>query len=138
MADRVAQMGCLPVILRSSKLATGAVTDPTTETEHSCGWPCLPPVLDSSWLSLQTVGMLCRTQNLGRRHTLSEQNKKTIRMVREQAPRNPAVLDGLYTDDYVYHGIPMIGDLKGPTAFQDLSAGVTGPPLSHLSIPSRR
>ena len=37
---------------------------------------------------------------------MADQNKKTIRMLREEAPTNPSVLDGLYADDYVYHGIP--------------------------------
>ena len=32
-------------------------------------------------------------------------------------------LDGLYTDDYVYHGVPMLGDLPGPTAFKQLAKG---------------
>ncbi len=54
---------------------------------------------------------------------MSEQNKKTIRIVRVEAPTNPSVLDGLYTDDYVYHGIPLLGDLKGSDAFKALSAG---------------
>ena len=44
---------------------------------------------------------------------MSEQNKKTIRIVREEAPTNLSVLNGLYTNDYVYHGIPLLGDLKG-------------------------
>jgi len=54
---------------------------------------------------------------------MSEQNKKTIRIVREQAPKNLEVLDGLYTDDYLYHGIPLLGDLRGPTAFRTMIAG---------------
>ena len=57
---------------------------------------------------------------------MSEQNKKTIRIVREEAPSNLSVLDGLYTDDYVYHGIPLLGDLKGPDAFKALFAGFVG------------
>ena len=57
---------------------------------------------------------------------MSEQNKKTIRIVREEAPTNLSVLDGLYTDDYVYHGIPLLGDLKGPDAFKALFAGFVG------------
>ena len=35
-------------------------------------------------------------------------------------------LDGLYTDDYVYHGIPLLGDLKGPAAFKAMFTGFTG------------
>ena len=57
---------------------------------------------------------------------MADQNKKTIRMSREQAPTNPSVLDGLYTDDYVYHGIPLLGDLKGPAAFKAMFTGFTG------------
>ena len=56
---------------------------------------------------------------------MSEVNKRTIRMVREEAMRKGKLdkLDGLYTDDYVYHGIRMLGDLRGPTAFKDLATG---------------
>ena len=54
---------------------------------------------------------------------MSEQNKRTIRIVREEAPTNLSVLDELYTDDYVYHGIPLLGDLKGPDAFKAMFAG---------------
>ena len=52
---------------------------------------------------------------------MSQANKDIIRNLRENAPRNPSVLDGLFTDDYVYHGIPMFGDLKGPTVFKKLN-----------------
>jgi predicted ester cyclase len=55
--------------------------------------------------------------------TVSEQNKKVIRIVREQAPTNLSMLDGLYTDDYVYHGIPLLGDLNGAAAFKSMFAG---------------
>jgi hypothetical protein len=54
---------------------------------------------------------------------MSEQNKKTIRIVREEAPTNLSVLDGLYTNDYVYHAIPLLGDLKGPDAFKAMITG---------------
>ena len=54
---------------------------------------------------------------------MADQNKKTIRMLREEAPTNPSVLDGLYADDYVYHGIPLLGDLKGPAATPSVPAG---------------
>ena len=56
---------------------------------------------------------------------MSEANKRVIRIVREEAMRKGGLdkLDGLYTDDYVYHGIPMLGDLRGPTAFKDLVRG---------------
>jgi len=53
-------------------------------------------------------------------------NKRTIRIIREQAPSKLSVLDGLYTDDYVYHGIPLLGDLKGPNAFKQMIAGFFG------------
>jgi predicted ester cyclase len=53
---------------------------------------------------------------------VSEANKRTIRTVREEAMRKGKLgkLDGLYTENYVYHGIPMLGDLRGPTAFKEL------------------
>jgi predicted ester cyclase len=56
---------------------------------------------------------------------MSETNKKTIQVVREQALRKGMLdkLNGLYTDDYVYHGVPMLGDLRGPTAFKELAKG---------------
>jgi predicted ester cyclase len=56
---------------------------------------------------------------------MSEANKRTIRTVREEAMRkgNLDKLSGLYTEDYIYHGIPMLGDLRGPTAFKNLVAG---------------
>ena len=56
---------------------------------------------------------------------MSEANKRAIRIVREEATRKGSLdkLDGLYTDDYVYHGIPMLGDLRGPTAFKELVRG---------------
>ena len=56
---------------------------------------------------------------------MSEVNKRTIRLVREQAMRKAMLdkLDGLYTDDYVYHGIPLLGDLRGPIAFKEMAKG---------------
>src|SRR5580765_8275642 len=56
---------------------------------------------------------------------MSEANKRTIRLVREEAMRTGMLdkLDGLYTDDYVYHGIPLLGDLRGPTAFKEMVKG---------------
>jgi predicted ester cyclase len=56
---------------------------------------------------------------------VSEADKRTIRAVREEAMRKGKLdkLDGLYTGDYVYHGIPMLGDLRGPTAFKELVKG---------------
>jgi predicted ester cyclase len=47
-------------------------------------------------------------------------------MLREQAPTNLSVLDGLYTDEYVYHGIPLLGDLKGAAAFKAMFTGFIG------------
>src|SRR2546428_7266244 len=60
-----------------------------------------------------------------RKCLMSEENKRTIRMVREEAMRQGSLdkLDGLYTDDCVYHGIPVLGDLRGPTVFKDLAKG---------------
>lgn len=60
---------------------------------------------------------------------MSDENKKTIRVVREEAlsGRNLDLLNGLYTDDYVYHGPALIGDLRGPTAFKDMVRGFVDP-----------
>jgi predicted ester cyclase len=60
---------------------------------------------------------------------MSDENKKTIRIVREEAvsKRNLDRLDGLYTDDYVYHGPALLGDLRGPTAFKEMVAGFVEP-----------
>jgi predicted ester cyclase len=46
-------------------------------------------------------------------------------MVREEAMRRGKLdkLDGLYSNDYVYHGIPVLGELRGPTAFKDFARG---------------
>ncbi|MFN2497874.1 MAG: ester cyclase [Pyrinomonadaceae bacterium] len=57
---------------------------------------------------------------------MSEQNKKVIRKVRERGMTNASVLDGLYTDDYVYHGIPLLGDLKGLDSFRAMVSGFVG------------
>ena len=56
---------------------------------------------------------------------MSQRNKDTIRTVREEALSKGRLdlLDGLYTDDYVYLGPPFIGDLRGPTAFRNLASG---------------
>ncbi|HXD19678.1 MAG TPA: ester cyclase [Vicinamibacterales bacterium] len=56
---------------------------------------------------------------------MSETNKRTIRIVREEAMRKGKLdkLGGLYADDYIYHGIPMLGDMRGPTAFRNLVSG---------------
>ena len=57
---------------------------------------------------------------------MSEQNKKIIRKVRDGGLTNSSVLDGLYTDDYVYHGIPLLGDLKGLDSFKAMVSGFVG------------
>ena len=56
---------------------------------------------------------------------MSDENKATIRMVREEAlsKRKLELLDGLYTDTYVYHGPAVLGELRGPTAFKQMIAG---------------
>ena len=56
---------------------------------------------------------------------MSQENKDTIRTVREEALSKGRLdlLDGLYTDGYVYHGPPLLGDLRGPTAFRDMASG---------------
>ena len=60
---------------------------------------------------------------------MSKENKDTIRVVREKAlsGRNLDLLDGLYTDNYVYHGPALIGDLHGPTAFKEMVSGFVDP-----------
>ena len=60
---------------------------------------------------------------------MSDANKKTIRTVREEAlsGRNLDLLDGLYTEDYVYHGPALLGDLYGPTAFKEMVRGFVEP-----------
>ena len=60
---------------------------------------------------------------------MSKQNKDTIRVVREEAlsGRNLDLLDGLYTDNYVYHGPALLGDLHGPTAFKEMVKGFVDP-----------
>jgi len=60
---------------------------------------------------------------------MSDENKKTIRVVREDAlsKRNLDLLDGLYTDDYVYHGPALLGELRGPTAFKEMAPAFVEP-----------
>jgi len=57
--------------------------------------------------------------------TVSEANKRIVRFVREEAMRRGQLdkLDGLYSREYVYHGVAMLGDLRGLTAFKDLASG---------------
>ncbi len=50
---------------------------------------------------------------------MSEANKQTIRRIREEAAANPDLLDGLFTDDYVYHGPSVPGELRGAAAFRN-------------------
>ena len=56
---------------------------------------------------------------------MSEANKRTIRVIREEAMRKGMLdtLDAHFTADYVYHGIPMLGDLRGPAAFKQMVGG---------------
>ena len=60
---------------------------------------------------------------------MSDQNKQTIRVVREKALSGGKLdlLDGLYTENYVYHGPALLGDLRGPTAFKDMAKGFVDP-----------
>lgn len=55
---------------------------------------------------------------------MSDRNKATIRRVREEllSSHNLAPLDSLYADDYVYHGPPMLGDVRGQSAFRQVAA----------------
>ena len=57
---------------------------------------------------------------------MSEELKRIVRKMREEAPTDPAVLDGLYAEDYVYHGIPLIGEIKGASGFKDMYSGFVG------------
>lgn len=60
-----------------------------------------------------------------------DENKKIIRRIREQIipSKDLSQLDSLYTDEYVYHGIPLIGDLAGVSSFkQMISAFIVGIP----------
>jgi steroid delta-isomerase-like uncharacterized protein len=52
----------------------------------------------------------------------AEEMKHTIRRIREQIipAKDLSLLDVFYAQDYVYHGIPMIGDLTGVHAFKQL------------------
>jgi predicted ester cyclase len=52
----------------------------------------------------------------------SDQRKNTVRHIREQIipSKDLSQLDGLYTNEYIYHGIPLIGDLSGVSAFKQL------------------
>ena len=55
---------------------------------------------------------------------MSEQNKQTVRHVRGAInDRNLALLDGHYADNYVYHGIPSVGELHGLEAFKEMVTG---------------
>ena len=58
-----------------------------------------------------------------------DENKKTIRIVREEAlsKRNLDLLDGLYTENYVYHGPALLGDLHGAAAFKEMVRGFVEP-----------
>jgi predicted ester cyclase len=83
----------------------------------------LSPVLDREFNPTAYETRDCDHFSNGRDGDVSDKNKKIIRTVRERAPGNPSLLDGLYTDDYVYHGIPLLGELKGPGAFKTMFAG---------------
>lgn len=52
-------------------------------------------------------------------------NKATIRTVREEALSKGRLelLDGLYADDYRYHGGDTLGELEGPEAFKLIAGG---------------
>ena len=66
---------------------------------------------------------------------MSETNKRTIRRVREEALSNLDLLDGLYTDDYVYHGASFPGDMQGPTAVKEMYKGfLAGMPDAHENV----
>ena len=68
---------------------------------------------------------------------MSPSNKDIIRNLRENAPSDLDIRDGLYSDDCVYPGFPMIGDVKGPSAFINIgpieakNQGSGGDPFKH-------
>ena len=51
---------------------------------------------------------------------MSEENKQTIRRLREEALDNPDILDDLFTEDYVYHGPSVPGELRGGAALKEM------------------
>lgn len=53
-----------------------------------------------------------------------DRNKATIRRIREEIvpSHNLAALDLLYTQDYVYHGPGILGEVKGQSAFRQVAA----------------
>ena len=57
---------------------------------------------------------------------MSQANKDTVRHLRENAPRDLTILNDLFTDDYVYHGIPLLGDIVGEDAFKAMYANFVG------------
>ncbi len=54
---------------------------------------------------------------------MSAKNKETIRRIREESGANLDMLDGLFTDDYVYHGPSVPGELHGANAFKEMVRG---------------
>jgi len=54
-----------------------------------------------------------------------DEKKNIIRSIREQIipSKDLSQLDDLYTDDYIYHGIPLIGDMTGVSAFKQMLSG---------------
>lgn len=59
---------------------------------------------------------------------MSEENKRTIRFVREAINgRDLSLLDGRYSDSYLYHGIPSVGDVRGLEAFKAMVQGFLDP-----------
>jgi predicted ester cyclase len=59
---------------------------------------------------------------------MSETNKAVIKRIREEAVGGSGaaldMLDGLYADDYRYHG-GAFGEMQGATAFKDLLQGMS-------------
>ena len=55
---------------------------------------------------------------------MSKANKAVVRKIREEGCRAGKLhlLDGLYTDDYVYHGTAMTGVREGLTGFKEMIA----------------
>ncbi|HUQ94438.1 MAG TPA: ester cyclase [Bryobacteraceae bacterium] len=63
----------------------------------------------------------------------SDEKKNIVRRIREQIlpSKDLSQLDGLYTNEYIYHGIPLIGEMTGVSAFKEMiSAFSAGMPDS--------
>ncbi len=58
---------------------------------------------------------------------MSEEQKAIVRLIRAEAlsKNRHDLLDGLYADDYAFHGGAAYGELTGPEAFKQLLQGMS-------------